>query len=444
MHRSAPSRAFIETLESKQLLSATYYVSTAGSDANAGSASRPFASIRQAAIVAKPGDTVLVRGGVYHPTQQIWIGSNGTKKNPIVYKPFKNEKVTLDGSWMPASTDLLSIGGDYVTIQGFTIQNSRQIGVVVLEANGVRITGNHITGSSWQGIAGWGSHANAYTDLVIENNTINDNTRGFFNEAAGNFAQGIAVQKCAKVTVRGNTVYNNWGEGILLSQDGAGSTVEKNTAHDNFGINIYLMDQNGAIVQDNYCYSTGDKRFYRFNAPARAVQVANETWGSPQGGHNNTIVNNLAVGCSYGLYYGNYYVGGGMHDTTIANNTWVNCTDGSIYLDADNHSNVTIKNNIVSQSAAKPYIKLTSGTGLMFASNLWSGKGTLSSLARSKTDISGNPKFVKTGTLKASDYRLQSTSPAINKGASVAISLDMLGTTRKKGKAVDLGAFELM
>lgn len=427
------------------MLAATYYVSTLGNDAAAGTGSQPFASIRRAAIAAKPGDTVLVRGGTYAPSQQIWIGTSGTKSNRITYKPFKNEKVFLDGKNMPGGTDLLSIGGDYNTVQGFTIRNSKQIGVVVVEADGIRLTGNRVTGSAWQGIAGTSLSGKPYADLVIENNTVDNNAKGFFNEAIGQFAQGMALQKASKVTIRDNYVYNNWGEGILISQCGDGSTIERNRTHDNFGIEIYLMDQNGAVVRNNFTYSTGDTRFYRYNAPSRSVQIANETWGAPQGSKRNTIVNNVAYKNSFGLYYGNYYVGGGMHDTVVANNTWVDTTDGTIRIDDDAHSNTRINNNIISQSAKKPYVFWLTPQrgGVTFNANLWYGNGTLISAAKSKNDLFVDPKFVKRGTYIAKNYKLQTSSTAINRGTSVSLTIDFNGSKRVLGKAIDIGAFEI-
>src|SRR5688500_14247788 len=66
---AAPARAVAapEPLESRVLLS-SYFVSTAGNDAHAGSASAPFRTIQRAADVAQPGDTVFVRGGTYRET----------------------------------------------------------------------------------------------------------------------------------------------------------------------------------------------------------------------------------------------------------------------------------------------------------------------------------------------------------------------------------------
>jgi hypothetical protein len=57
--------------------------------------------------------------------------------------------------------------------------------------------------------------------------------------------------------------------------------------------------------------------------------------------------------------------------------------------------------------------------------------------------IGGDPKFVSYNPTGTGDYRLQSTSPAVNKGsASGAPATDILGVARPKGGAFDIGAYE--
>jgi hypothetical protein len=95
MPRLAAPRA-VEPLETRTLLS-TYYVSTSGSDAADGtSLSAPFKTIQQAADVAQPGDTVLVRGGTYRET--VTPARSGTSSARITYKPYNGERVTVSGA----------------------------------------------------------------------------------------------------------------------------------------------------------------------------------------------------------------------------------------------------------------------------------------------------------------------------------------------------------
>lgn len=86
----------IESLESRRLLSASWYVASWGNNLAAGSLSAPFQSIEKAAEVAQPGDTVYVRGGTYHETIRPW--SSGTRAAPITFEPYNNESVTIDGA----------------------------------------------------------------------------------------------------------------------------------------------------------------------------------------------------------------------------------------------------------------------------------------------------------------------------------------------------------
>jgi hypothetical protein len=49
----------------RTVTSATYYVSTSGSDGNAGSLSQPFGTIKHGTSVLRAGDTLRIRGGTY-------------------------------------------------------------------------------------------------------------------------------------------------------------------------------------------------------------------------------------------------------------------------------------------------------------------------------------------------------------------------------------------
>jgi len=88
-------RPAAEALEPRVLLS-TYYVSTSGNDANAGSLDYPFRSIQRAAEFAGPGDTVLIRGGVYRET--VRPARSGNSGDPVTFRPYNNETVTVSGA----------------------------------------------------------------------------------------------------------------------------------------------------------------------------------------------------------------------------------------------------------------------------------------------------------------------------------------------------------
>uniref|UniRef100_UPI0027D7EE61 choice-of-anchor Q domain-containing protein n=1 Tax=Massilia alkalitolerans TaxID=286638 RepID=UPI0027D7EE61 len=54
-----------------------------------------------------------------------------------------------------------------------------------------------------------------------------------------------------------------------------------------------------------------------------------------------------------------------------------------------------------------------------------------------------DPKFVSYNPTGTGDYRLQSSSPAVNKGIKAnAPTVDIAGALRPKGGAWDIGAYE--
>lgn len=118
----------IQTLEPRVLLS-TYYVATGGSNANPGSLRQPFRTIQHAASLARPGDTVLVRGGVYRET--VKPARSGTSTARITFKPYNSERVTVSGAdvlsgWSTHSGSIfkarqswdLGIGNNQVFVDG--------------------------------------------------------------------------------------------------------------------------------------------------------------------------------------------------------------------------------------------------------------------------------------------------------------------------------------
>src|SRR5436305_13604645 len=86
----------IELLESRLLLSRSWFVATNGNDAAAGTLAAPFRNIQHAASLAQAGDTIFIRGGLYHET--VTPAQSGTSAAPISYMPYGSPSVTIDGA----------------------------------------------------------------------------------------------------------------------------------------------------------------------------------------------------------------------------------------------------------------------------------------------------------------------------------------------------------
>ncbi|MCR5028322.1 MAG: DUF1565 domain-containing protein, partial [Fibrobacter sp.] len=118
----------------------SYYVSTTGSDSNAGSYSAPFATLTKANAVVTAGDTVWIRGGTYYPSDTTYLKSDamsagivlstsGTSDdNMIHYLAYSNERPVFDFS-------KLKIGIAYSTSNGVDS---------VMYTNGIVIRGSYI------------------------------------------------------------------------------------------------------------------------------------------------------------------------------------------------------------------------------------------------------------------------------------------------------------
>jgi hypothetical protein len=153
------------------------------------------------------------------------------------------------------------------------------------------------------------------------------------------------------------------------------------------------------------------------------IELACETYGKNTS--NVTVRNNLVYGCQgfCGLSIGGAdSSNGGADNIKIYNNTlYNNATNMNIQLNCQVASNV-IKNNIF-------YI------GTEF-------EGTRTGITISN-NLNTNPDFVNAS---ANDFRLQSNSGAIDKGAndSLAGTLDLNGNNRIMGGIVDIGCFEFV
>ncbi|MHB8897674.1 MAG: hypothetical protein ACYC6Y_02885 [Thermoguttaceae bacterium] len=74
---------------------AEYYVAPGGNDADPGTQSRPLATLEAAVSRLEPGDTLVVRGGVYRET--VRFPRSGEAGKPITLKAYPGEEATISG-----------------------------------------------------------------------------------------------------------------------------------------------------------------------------------------------------------------------------------------------------------------------------------------------------------------------------------------------------------
>lgn len=81
----------------------TLIVATNGSDTAPGTLTQPLRTVQRAVDLAKPGDTIAVRGGTYALTDNITIATSGTASQPITLGAYQGERVVIDGEQLAAS-----------------------------------------------------------------------------------------------------------------------------------------------------------------------------------------------------------------------------------------------------------------------------------------------------------------------------------------------------
>ena len=429
----------------------TYYVATpanGGSNSNAGTQAAPFATIQHGVNQLAPGDTLLVRGGVYNEAITIW-NKYGTSAAPIYINEFSGESAIIDGTGTTANA-IVAIGGgsSYIRFDNFEVRNGPNAGIFLYNANNVKVRWNTVHDVGGGGIQSYTPTASAWgtnNNIVIHGNTVYhcvlDNSS---RNSSGGWQQAISAWRSNQVEITGNYVYENYGEGIdyILSDNG---TIKGNTVWDNFSCNIYLDNAQSTKVDSNMI-SCSNSNYYRDGNPAGGVVVANETYTSY--GQNVadglTVTNNIVLRCQSGFSYGDWEYNGGMHNSTVANNVFYSTNYATIWIQGGNiHTNVLVANNIFYQKYNRPYASSTNTLGVTYQYNTWYGGGDPATIISGAGDITSDPKLVNPGGGSAIDYKLQSTSPCINTGVTLLnVPADFWGTGRPRGLGYDMGVHE--
>ena len=154
---------------------ATYYVATTGNDASNGSIASPFRTITKGAAVARPGDTVSVRGGVYNEIVKASV--KGTAAARITIQSYPGEKAIIDGTGTAPSTDLVQLGSaEYADFSGFEVRNSTRLGIAGWGAKNVRILNNTVTRAQRGGIYVGYTTPGTVSDITIADNVVSKET----------------------------------------------------------------------------------------------------------------------------------------------------------------------------------------------------------------------------------------------------------------------------
>ncbi|MGY0694595.1 right-handed parallel beta-helix repeat-containing protein [Virgibacillus sp. FSP13] len=316
------------------------YVALDGHDQNDGSKSKPFRTIDKATVEATAGTTVFIREGTYH--EKLIVKHGGTKSKPVIFKPYKEEKVVISGSDLKdveGDTSLVTVNNkNYVNISGLTIQD------LTTNLANETVMGFYVTGSS--------SH------IVLENNHV----QGIATYADEGNGHGIAIYgdgEMEDIQVLNNTVENlklGSSESLVLNGNIKGFKVENNIVRKNDNIGIDLIGHEGVNDDEKVDYvrngTVKNNTIYQISSYGNPAYGEDYSAGGiyVDGGKNIAIENNTIYKCDIGIEATSEHAGKYADEININNNIIYDNFYTGISIGGYDKNRGGTKNSMISQN----------------------------------------------------------------------------------------------
>ena len=320
------------------------YVSVNGNDSWAGTFDRPLRNIRTAALKTKPGDTVLVREGLYEDI--IEIKNSGRPDAWITYRAYPGEKVIVkDNGWWSEWSVAFDVCASYIHIEGFEVTNSRRKDIKfndsrewAFNGKGIRIGGGdsiihhvRIFNNKVYDCAGSGIAAGNADYIHVKGNTVFRTAwQSRFHESAINFFDIKAYDSKPGFhnIIEDNICFDNdnktpeqldfnheisrdWtdGNGIIIDwclDKNTSTLIRNNICFNNGGRGIQITVSVNVTAENNTCYMNSINRVLnRYRVPRSDGEIGvsgiNKIKGSPsfgRGSENIHIRNNILYAAS--------------------------------------------------------------------------------------------------------------------------------------------------
>jgi hypothetical protein len=408
-----------------------YFVATTGNDSNNGSYTSPWKTIPHAKNAMVAGDITYVMNGVTQTSvddynADLSIQSAGTSTKPIALVAYPGATVTIGTSSAQYAIRTPAISGakDYWVIAGLTLLSGDDIDLVGV--TGWRVIGNNMSCPNGAGQSAC-FHTDTTTNLAFLGNYVHNvgDTAGSIDKY---YHAVYFTTNSTSIEAAWNTIVPN-PNGSTSSGGCRAMQFYSTGGSDQFNLHVHDNLIHDAIC-DGINFSTVD--------PSKGVVEA----------YNNVVYH---VGTGPDPYNGssNYtciYSGGGGTSSTpvdLYNNTLYDCgsrgtsDSGAIGVGIP----VRLRNNLIRQTGSETYLQRSASSScssITGSNNLWFGVGSATSCTTG--NITSDPLFVNASS---KDFHLQSTSSAINAGASIAtLQTDFDGVIRPQGPADDIGAYE--
>ena len=445
-----------ESLESRRMLSAEYFVANSGDDWATGDIDQPFQTIRRALDAAQPGDVITLRNGVYEGGINIDVDNLTIRSMP--------------GEWAVVESPL--------TEQ--TDGRANSVFRYSFDVEGGRLENLEITGGYWYGVMFWdwwdptwdaGSTHVGASNITIEGCKIHDTgvdavkiTPGANNisilgceiystgRRSNTSADGIDNNNGDRMIARGNYIHNIDGVGILTAGGAADALIEQNFIIETrgAGINVgFYSELEWMEPETNPELYLSLENIARNNIIVNAGHAGIGIYGArnPQV-YNNTIVN-AAMDAQAPIQFG-------------FDDIWVSDVLPYVHVDS---LNPLVMNNIITtdpsndtrmvdirEGSIDPTIPLmldrnlyygSSTRGILFIDRNLTGDWTPEqTLSQWRANYGYDTHSLISEPQLGADWHLLAGSPAIGKAISLTgLNMDFDGNLRDDG-APDLGADE--
>lgn len=462
------------------ILGEVHYVSATGpdnfDDADHGTDTAPWRTIRYAVSQLQPGDTLMVRRGYY--TEAVTVNVSGTSDAPVTIRAEKPYTARLNGG--------LTISGNYITVYGMDIEQPAEgYGVIINAVTGTQLLANHIHDCPFCGIRVASHEASGYR---IRKNVLSYNGQAgiAIRGSNGVIEENQILEVVAfhpKLGTNVNINNGNDADGITLR--GSGHVIRRNLIanyadpldthnyylpnpiHNAHADCFDVRELTDTVIEGNYCWSNFHvSKGLIFNGgsqPAANITVRNNIFEYRDIGlsayenpvsslyvYNNLMKARLRDEIPSYLYPGTIaqipgfgIVLGNVDDYLVFNNITVDC-------DNRNEQNAGDPN-----TTGNP-VEVSGGTGVSDYNFCWNSDGAafIGATPGAHGSIALDPAFESFDTTihGGNDYRLNPASHLIGLGTAgltsatgfVGVTDDIDGVARPQGGSYEPGPHEFV
>jgi hypothetical protein len=395
-----------------------FFVAPGGADANSGSFTAPWATVRHAKNSAQAGDIIYLMNGVNETgleasSATLAIAKSGSSGLPIAMIAYPGATATIGSATGQQYGIRTTATSSYWVLAGINLRGAFSA-LTVASSSNWRVIGTDVSCPNGSGTGACVAFS-AGQNISLYRNRIHDN--GSATSASIKLYQAIQFDSGA------NGIDFGWNE-IANTRSCRALQFYSDTTP------LFNLTVRNNLIHDSRC----DGINFATIDPAQGAVKA-----------YNNVIYRAGTGPAPGGVEGNYAcvnVGGsGSAAVQITGNTMYDCgrranaDSGAVSASVP----VILTDNIVDAIGGESYTAPNSSlANFSGKNNLFFGDGATPSF--STTSLNADPKFVD---VTSNNFQLQPGSPAVDAGANDGISRDIVQTPRPQGVAYDIGAYEL-